>query len=86
MDPSEWKKRRYKRFTVDLMGIRGTVLFANEVEIIDLSLGGISIKTDRRLGISNVYSLKISDKGRVLPMKGRVVWSVLIKAIKKSGV
>jgi Tfp pilus assembly protein PilZ len=85
MDPKGRKQRKYKRFMVDIMGIHGSMRFAKEVEILDLSLGGISIKTDKRLSIGSEHSFKIKDKERVLSLKGMVVWSLPGGTRKKSG-
>lgn len=68
-------KRRYKRFTVDVLGINGKMMFASEVEIHDISLGGISLKVDRRLNMHNEYTLKIGNDRKTLSIKGVVVWS-----------
>jgi c-di-GMP-binding flagellar brake protein YcgR len=69
-------KRRYKRFSVDILGINGKMMFANDVEIHDISVGGISLRVDRRLNIGNEYTLKIGDsKNKTISLKGSVVWS-----------
>src|SRR3990172_10537841 len=67
--------RRNKRFIVDGMDINGKMMFATEVKILNISIGGVSLKADRRLDIGNEYTLKIDDKGRVIAVKGVVVWS-----------
>jgi hypothetical protein len=77
MDGIGREKRRYKRFTVDLLEINGKMILANEVEILDISLGGLSVKADRRLDIGNVYTLKIEDKTRTISLNGTVIWSLL---------
>lgn len=77
MDPIGREKRRYKRFSVDLLEINGKMIFANEVEILDISLGGLSVKADRRLNIGNVYTLKIEDKTKTISLDGTVIWSLL---------
>lgn len=71
------ESRRYKRFKVDVMEMNGTMMFANEVEILDISIGGISFKADRRLNIGVEYALKIRDKSSVIPLRGSVIWSRL---------
>jgi len=71
------EKRRYKRFRVDVMEINGSMIFAENVKILDISVGGISLKADRRLNIGNEYTLKMEDEGNVLTVKGTIVWSVL---------
>jgi len=65
------------------MEINGMMMFANEVEILDISIGGISLRADRRMNIGADYSLKIRDKASVIPLKGTVVWS-LLSGTKKS--
>lgn len=65
------------------MEINGMMMFANEVEILDISIGGISVRADRRMNMGNEYSLKIRDKASVIPLKGTVVWS-LLSGTKKS--
>ncbi len=68
-------KRRYKRFSVDIFGINGKIMFANEVEILDISLGGVSLKVDRRLNIGTEYALKMRSNDQMISVKGSVVWS-----------
>ncbi len=69
------ENRRYKRFSVDILGINGKMMFANEVEIQDISIGGISIRVDRRLNMGNEYTLKIGNGSKTIALKGSVVWS-----------
>lgn len=71
------EKRRYKRFTVDVMDISGKMALANEVKILDISIGGVSLTADRRLNIGRDYLLKLENKGSRLTLKGTVVWSSL---------
>ncbi|SPQ01656.1 hypothetical protein NBG4_640010 [Candidatus Sulfobium mesophilum] len=70
--------RRYKRFVVDILGVNGKMMFASEVEIRDISVGGISLRVDRRLNMGAEYTVKISNSGdEVISVKGSVVWSKL---------
>jgi len=59
-------KRRHKRFRSDLMELYGKIVLAQKVEIIDISLGGVAVKTDRRLNIGREYLLKLEWKGKTL--------------------
>ena len=59
------------------MEINGTMMFANEVEILDISVGGISLRADRRMNLGAEYSLKVRDKASVIPLTGTVVWCLL---------
>jgi Tfp pilus assembly protein PilZ len=71
------EKRRYKRFTVNIVGISGKMLFADKVEILDISVGGVSVKVDKRLNIGNEYLLKMDDGGKTICLKGSVIWSMM---------
>jgi hypothetical protein len=71
------ENRRYKRFSVDILGINGKMMFANEVEIHDISVGGISIRVDRRLNMGSVYTLNVGDGNKTISLKGSIVWSMM---------
>jgi len=66
-------KRRHRRFSVDVMDIKGNAVFATEVVIYDISITGASLITDRKLNMGTEYSLKILDMD--LPVRGTVIWS-----------
>jgi c-di-GMP-binding flagellar brake protein YcgR len=76
--------RRQKRYKVDSTNISGTIIFANFLKINDISLGGISFTTEKRLTIGNEYSLKIQGKDTQLTVKGTVMWSLLSESIADS--
>ena len=82
MDESGPNKRRYPRFVVE--GVQGKMVFASQVEILNLSLGGVAIKADRRLNIGGEYTLKLELAGEAIDIKGLVVWSVM-SGLRKSG-
>lgn len=68
------------------MEVNGTMISATDVKIVDISLGGISVKADRRLNIGTEYPLKLGDKNKVMSLKGTVIWSSLVGTRKtKSG-
>jgi len=66
-------KRRHKRFRLDLMEINGKMILADRVEIIDISLGGVALKTDRRLNVGKEYLIKLGYKGESIDMKGTII-------------
>jgi Tfp pilus assembly protein PilZ len=66
-------KRHYKRYRVDLVEINGKMSLADKVEIIDISLGGVALKADRRLNIGKEYMIKLQEKGKALEVRGTVV-------------
>jgi c-di-GMP-binding flagellar brake protein YcgR len=79
-------KRRYKRFSVDILGINGKMMFASEVEIHDISVGGISLRVNRRLNMGNEYTLKIGNsRNQTISLKGTVVWSMISGTKKGTG-
>lgn len=71
----EGQKRRHKRYQVE--GVHGNMLFASEVNILNLSLGGAAIEADKRLNIGREYTLKLDHKGKIISIRGLVVWSVI---------
>ena len=70
-------RRRHKRFRVDIMDIHGKILFASNITILNISIGGILLKADRRLNIGRDYILKLESKGHYLTLKGKIVRSTL---------
>lgn len=75
------EQRQYKRFKVDLFGISGRMTFARDVRIIDMSPGGVALKTDRRLNVNGEYTLKMKGKSRELTIRGTVAWSIIHESI-----
>jgi c-di-GMP-binding flagellar brake protein YcgR len=76
--------RRQKRYKVDSTNIRGTIIFANYLKINDISVGGISLTTEKRLTIGNEYTLKLQGEDTQLTVKGTVMWSLLSESIADS--
>src|SRR5512147_2442878 len=66
-------QRRYKRFKLDILEINGKMILADRVEILDISLGGVALKTDRRLNVGKEYLIKLGDKGKSIDVKGIIV-------------
>ncbi len=59
------------------MNIRGKMAFANYIKIIDVSLEGLSIETDKTLHIGKKYILHVKYEGKTWPLKGSIAWSKL---------
>ena len=68
-------KRREPRFIVE--GLSGKMTFASEVNIINMSLSGVAIRTDRRLNIGHEYQLRLEAEGEGVNLRGAVVWCSL---------
>lgn len=79
------ERRRYPRFAVEIMDLNGKILFANEVKILDLSVGGVLIKADKRLNIGRNYVLRIESRGKKLNVQGTVVRCMLSESQKVQG-
>jgi len=73
--------RRHKRYKVDVIEINGKMVLAKYVKILNISIGGISLQTEKRLNVGSQYTLKIEGKGKVITIKGMVVWSLLSESI-----
>ena len=76
--------RRQKRYKVDSTNISGTIIFASYLKINDISVGGISLTTEKRLTIGNEYALKLQGRDTQLTVKGTVMWSLLSESIADS--
>jgi len=78
--PEAKDMRQHKRYKMDETEIHANLAFGNEVKIHDISLGGISLKADRRINIGKEYLLKLEYKKSEIATKGIVVWSLLINS------
>ena len=62
------------------------MVLASAVDIIDISLSGISLKLDRRLNLGKDYALQIEGNDISISVKGAVIWAALHESRKsKSG-
>jgi len=69
--------RRHKRFGLDLIDVQGKMGMSDKVEILDISLGGVAFKSNRRLNPGREYLIKLQDKGNTLNITGTIVRSEL---------
>jgi c-di-GMP-binding flagellar brake protein YcgR len=76
------ERRKYKRFKVDGKGIESKVVFAKNVKIIDMSIGGMSVETDKRLNPGSKHILKLKQKNKVLSLKSIVARCLLGRSLK----
>ena len=51
---------------------------ASNVEIIDISQGGVALKADRKLDVGREYVIKLGDKEHGIDIKGIVIRSTLV--------
>jgi PilZ domain-containing protein len=68
-------KRLHKRY--DLIEIQGRMTMANKVEIMDIGLGGIAVKADRKLDVGREFTIRLGDRGNSIDVRCMVVRSTL---------
>lgn len=73
--------RRQKRYDVE--GVTGNVLYAFDLEVINIGVDGAAIETTKRLDLNREYTFKFHIKDKTLNLRGRVVWAILISKEKK---
>ncbi len=71
------EKRRYPRYIVEGMDFQAKTVSAVEVDILNISAGGISISSPKRLNIGGRYYLKFADMNGKVSLNGEVVWEKL---------
>ena len=71
------ESRNFNRCATEFMKISGKLMFASPVDIIDISLGGIALETNRALKIGTGYMLRLETKDHSISVRGGVVWSTL---------
>jgi c-di-GMP-binding flagellar brake protein YcgR len=76
--------RRYKRYKVDVMQLNGSMILAKFVKIINISMGGMCLETEKRLMVGSQYTIKLDSEGRSLKARGIIVWSSLTDSLKDS--
>jgi c-di-GMP-binding flagellar brake protein YcgR len=67
-------KRKHSRYVVVGMGISAKTTHKTEVEILDISIGGCSVRGTRRFCMNGEYIFKFELSDRVISMKGSIVW------------
>lgn len=72
--------RKHERFAVDMPEITAELLFSEDTSIRNISLGGISLTADKGLKINKEYTIKIRMHGKVVPVKGTVMWCRLCQS------
>jgi hypothetical protein len=76
-------KREARRFRVD--GLEGRMALVTQVDIVDVSLGGVAVKVDRRLNINAECTLKLQQNEDAVSVKGVVVRCSVAGFIRRDG-
>jgi len=71
------QNRRHKRYSLDQIEITGKMSMSDKVKILDISLGGVAFKVDRRLIPGREYMITLQDKKKTLNVSGVIARSVL---------
>lgn len=77
-----YEKRRFKRFSVEIMNIRGKIMFSNMVEILEIRDEGMLLLADMRLNIGSEYILKLDDGHESMKIRGTVESSSIRKTVQ----
>jgi Tfp pilus assembly protein PilZ len=78
-------ERKHKRFKLRLIDIESKVNQVGKVEVVDMSLGGVFLRTEGKLAIGRDCSIQFGYRGRHYPVKGTVVRSELSDIDERSG-
>ena len=70
-------KRHHKRYALDVTDVRSDMIYATDVTILDISLGGVSLKADKRLNPGVEYIIKIRARDKMINLRGEIAWAVL---------
>lgn len=73
------ERRKHKRYEV--REVHGSLLYSTNVRIIDISISGVKIESDRRLDVTKNYTIKIPRGDDVLKISGKVIWCILTKSL-----
>jgi Tfp pilus assembly protein PilZ len=77
-------KRRYKRFSVEEMDIHAKTLFAEGIDLLNISLSGACILSTKSLKFGDKYLIRLKSEGLHLALPGVVVWESLCSRVKNS--
>jgi len=67
------------------MEINGKMALAKSVKILDISIGGVCLQTEKRPNVGSQYKLRIEGKRKVLTVKDSVTWVLLSVSSADSG-
>lgn len=76
--------RRHTRYRLDLVELDGKYFLIDNVEILNISFGGVSLNVDRGLTIGKEYLMTLVEKGNRLEVKGIIVRSALSGSEKRA--
>lgn len=75
MSGQEDNKRRHRRFTMDVLDIRGNSEVSYAAAVSDISISGVSVRTDKKLETGRQYPVRLMDDTSDLSLQGTVMWT-----------
>jgi hypothetical protein len=73
------ENRAHRRYKVDMLDITGAIVQTSNIETIDISQNGISLRATRRLNIGEQYDVKLQSRANALNLRGVVIWAKISK-------
>jgi len=78
-------QRKHKRFRFRLINIESKVNLVGKADVVDMSPGGVLLRTEGKLAIGRECSISFGYRGTQYPVKGVVVRSELCGIDERSG-
>jgi hypothetical protein len=69
--------RKHRRERLEGISVYLKNIFNSEIEVLDISAGGASIRGTKRFNVGGNYAFKFGHKDRVLAVQGTIVWAQL---------
>jgi hypothetical protein len=66
------ERRKHKRYNAE--EVYGSIYSLSDLNVTDISIGGMAIETAGRLDIDREYSFRVRDKDASINLKGCSVW------------
>jgi hypothetical protein len=78
-------QRKHKRYRLRLIHIKSKVFLAGKADIVDMSLGGVLLRTEGKLAIGRECSILFAYRGMQYPVKGEVVRAEMSGLAERAG-
>jgi hypothetical protein len=76
------ERRQHQRFPITRHCMHATFASAKVLEIMNISIGGALLQTDKRMNINREYTIQVEHNGECYPLRGSIAWSVLKESIR----
>ncbi|HTG00104.1 MAG TPA: PilZ domain-containing protein [Nitrospirota bacterium] len=75
--------RKHKRFRLNVLDLSSKMSMVGAVDIVNISAGGVAIKSDRKLNIGKECLLMLKHEGKNISIKGVIVRSELSEIMER---